>query len=25
MEAFDILRSFTLRPDAPKGIGAGAR
>ena len=24
MEAFDILRTFTLRSDAPKGVGAGS-
>lgn len=24
MAAFDVLRSFTLKPDAPKGVGAGA-
>lgn len=24
MGAFDVLRTFTLKPDAPKGIGAGS-
>ena len=24
MDAFDVLRTFTLKPDAPKGVGAGS-